>query len=398
MSKKILNHVDYTGHEIRDVSLEKLGSPLPSGVEGHIVYLTSEKIPKYFDGSNWKYFGLVQSLNPLSPITMALSSPGNFLIGIGPASHLSAGSMSQSDKIKLDGMLAIEDDTDVPHDPIAGANVIVNSVTVFGAINQLDAWNWAHVGLGVPNSNRPHLELKQSDLSTDNTLGGGGTSNDLVSSQKAIKEYVDNVAVSSGRVIVPFDPTAALGSDDLPLSYDTPEATGGGTDIVKGDQFIITTAGTVGASSFVVNPNDKLIALIDLVADNATTQLEANWTIIPATTVLDATETIKGIARLATAAETTAGTDDTTIVTPLKLQQKYDSISLWKEANNTGSGTIITVTHNFNNMKVQCSAYLNSTGEDVECIFVRSNNTVTAGVTTAPGAWTVTVFGEDLTP
>ena len=400
MSKKLLNHVDYTGHEIRKVSLEKLGSPLPSGVEGRIVYSTVEKLPKYFDGTSWKYCGLIQTLNGTAPITMTLSSPGNFIINITPASVAGAGSMSAADKIKLDGMLLIADDTDVPHDPIAGGNTIISSVNVFGALNQLDAWNWSHVGLGSPDSNRPHLELKQSDLSTDNDLGGLSTSHDYVSSQRAIKEYVDNVAVSSGRAVVPFDPTAAAGSDDLPLSYDTPEALGGGTDIVKGDQFIITTAGTVGASSFVVNPNDKLIANIDLVADDASTQLEANWTIIPATTVLDATETVKGIARLATQTETDAGTDDTTIVTPKKLEAKMATYSLIKEANNSGTGTTITVTHNFANRNVQVTAYLDADGTEMDAVFTRTTNTVQADIDSSltPGSWTVTVLGEDLTP
>lgn len=44
------------------------------------------------------------------------------------------------------------------------------------------------------------------------------------------------------------------------------------------------------------------------------------------TLIPDATESVKGIAELATQAETDAGTNDTTIITPLKLQGKIDAI------------------------------------------------------------------------
>ena len=40
----------------------------------------------------------------------------------------------------------------------------------------------------------------------------------------------------------------------------------------------------------------------------------------------DASETVKGIAEIATKAEVTAGTDDATIVTPLKLKQAVDAL------------------------------------------------------------------------
>lgn len=400
MAKQFFNHVDFNNHEIRKVILEKLGSPLPAGaVEGRILYSTVDQRPMFFNGTAWQSIGLIQGLIPLVPITIALDPLDNHYIGINPATPVASGSMSAADKTKLDTLTLVDSDDDISHDPIAGGNQIVNATKVFGATNQLDAWSYNHTGSGLPNSNRPHLELKQSDLDPDDTLGGpGGATNDKVASQKAVYNFVTNLVPTIGRVQVPFDVSSATGANDWPLSYDTPLAAGGTTDIMKGDQFIVSIAGNVGLAPVAVLPNDILIAGTDMVADAAATQIDANWTVIHHAALLAATELIAGIAEIATAAETTTGVDDTTIITPLKLQQKYDTITLWKEANNTGAGTTITVTHNFNNRNVQCSAYLNATGEDVECIFTRTNNTVQADVTTAPGAWTVTIFGEDLTP
>jgi len=400
MAKKFLNDIDLQSHEIQTVVLENLGSPLPVAPrEGRFCYSTVDKQPMFYNGSSWQYMGLVQSLSPILPITMALSAPGQYIIGIGNATTLTNGAMSAADKAKLDSLSVISSDQDVPHDPIAGGNNIITGTTSFLAVNALDAYLYAHMGSGSPASNRPHLELKQSDLDTDPTLGGGAPSDLKVASQYAIKRYVDNMIPSAIRPQVPFDPTSAAGTNDLPLSYDTPEALGGSEDILKGDQFVVTTAGTVGASLIAVNPNDLIIANLDLTADAAATQTETNWTIIAAATVLSATETVQGIAEIATQVETDAGVDDTRIVTPLKLKTYLDSVrAVIKEANNTGAGTTITVTHNFNNLNVQVGAYLNSTGESIDAVFTRTANTVQADVDASPGAWTVTVLGEDLTP
>ena len=98
-----------------------------------------------------------------------------------------------------------------------------------------------------------------------------------------------------------YDPTV---TGDYPLTYDS-EA------IEKGDSYRITAAGTMGAIT--VNPEDLLIALTD-----APAQVDANWQCVESNRD-QASETVKGVAELATQAETDAFTDDERIVTPLKL-------------------------------------------------------------------------------
>lgn len=100
----------------------------------------------------------------------------------------------------------------------------------------------------------------------------------------------------------------------------------------------------------------------------------ANWS---GRTVPDATETVKGIAEIATQAETNTGTDDARIVTPLKLANWTGRVK--KAAFNVGDGvsTVIDVTHNFGTTDIVVQVYDNSTYETVTCLVTRQTiNTV----------------------
>lgn len=99
-----------------------------------------------------------------------------------------------------------------------------------------------------------------------------------------------------------------------------------------GDVYIITVAGKIGgASGANVQIGDMLVCNT---ANSGGTQASVgvDWVIIQAN--LDqATETVAGIAAIATQAEVTAGSDDATIVTPLKLAAQ-------NAANNTAQNTV----------------------------------------------------------
>lgn len=78
----------------------------------------------------------------------------------------------------------------------------------------------------------------------------------------------------------------------------------------KSIRTLIGGSATADISGLTTTDKSSLVAAINEVDANA------------GGTPSDASETVKGIAELATQAETTTGTDDARIVTPLKLQQK----------------------------------------------------------------------------
>ena len=101
-----------------------------------------------------------------------------------------------------------------------------------------------------------------------------------------------------------YDPTV---TGNYPITYD-----GGG--VQKGDTFRITAnQADLGSGTVDVNIEDLLIALVDTPA-----QTEANWMVAESNRD-QATETVKGVAKVDTQAEVNGGTNDTGFVTALKL-------------------------------------------------------------------------------
>ena len=110
-----------------------------------------------------------------------------------------------------------------------------------------------------------------------------------------------------------------------------------------------------------------------------------------------ASETTAGIAELATQAETDAGTDDSRIITPLKLANWSGRLRKVSENIGDGSATSYVVTHNLSTRDVIIRVFPNS-GEydDVEVDVQRtSTTTATLVFATAPAsnAYRVVVIG-----
>ena len=113
---------------------------------------------------------------------------------------------------------------------------------------------------------------------------------------------VDTLVDASLKVPEAYDPA---GSGNFPTTY-------GGNAVEKGDSFRIVTADTLGTGT-IVNPEDLLIANTDTPG-----QTDANWQVVESNRS-QATETVKGVAEIATQAEVDTGTDDERIITPAKL-------------------------------------------------------------------------------
>ena len=82
------------------------------------------------------------------------------------------------------------------------------------------------------------------------------------------------------------------------------------------------------------------------------------------TTAPAATETVAGIAELATQAETDTGTDDLRIVTPLKLATWAGRSRLFPQNFGDGTATSYVITHSFNTRNVTVEVFRNSGNYD----------------------------------
>lgn len=121
-----------------------------------------------------------------------------------------------------------------------------------------------------------------------------------------------------------------------------------------------------------------------------------NWTSF-GTAAPAATESTAGIARIATQAEVDAGTDNSTIVTPLKLATWSGRIRKFATLIGDGSATQFTVTHNLNTRDVHVVVYRNSGNYDQVDVDVEHTtvNAVTIRFASAPSsnAFRVVVIG-----
>lgn len=100
-----------------------------------------------------------------------------------------------------------------------------------------------------------------------------------------------------------------------------------------------------------------------------------------------ASETVSGIAELATQAETDAGTDDLRIVTPLKLKAYVNTSKKFTALFGDGTATQYDITHNLNTKNLTVSVQIEASGEEIDCQVTRTTvNVVRINVNTAPAA------------
>lgn len=122
----------------------------------------------------------------------------------------------------------------------------------------------------------------------------------------ATKAYVDGLVDNSLKQPEAYDASV----NSYPITY-------GGGAVSAGDSFRITVAGVMGGKT--VNPEDLLIALVDTPG-----QVDGNW-MVAESNRSQATETLLGVAKIATQVLVNAGVNDTDFITPLKLKNAMDS-------------------------------------------------------------------------
>lgn len=146
----------------------------------------------------------------------------------------------------------------------------------------------------------------KEDLSNKSTSTSLGSSDTLYPTQNAVKTYVDTEVLKIGNLEGAFD---AGNSTNFPVSP---------TGTKKGDYWYISNTGTI--HSVKLNKDSILIAIVD----NPSIINASDWLAVGAN-FDQATEAVKGVAEIATQAETNTGTDDERIVTPKKLKALLDS-------------------------------------------------------------------------
>lgn len=166
-------------------------------------------------------------------------------------------------------------------------------------------------------------------ISSDNTSTITGLATPVNANDVAIKSYVDGLV---NTAIKAPDGYATNAAGDYPTDY---KSTGA---VSIGDSFYITDVSngtTVGTKT--VNVGDMLVALVD-----APGNTDTNWTIVESNRD-QASETVKGVAQIATQTETNNGLDDTKIVTPLKLATYVSNEATVAGAGLTKTGNTIDV-------------------------------------------------------
>jgi len=121
-----------------------------------------------------------------------------------------------------------------------------------------------------------------------------------------------------------------------------------------------------------------------------------NWTTF-GTAAPSASETTAGVARIATQSEVDAGTNDSTIVTPLKLANWAGRIRKYATTIGDGTATQFTITHNLGTRDVAVSVYRLSGAYDEPLVDIEhtTTNTITIRFASAPSAnsYRVVVIG-----
>lgn len=309
---KVLVNLDFNKNQALQMALQNLATHPASPADGQIYWNTTDKTCYIYDLTNttWKNIGGdLTDIQATAPLQVSIDVNGVATLTIDAASALTRGTMSIADKNKLDAA--------------------TNSNTASTIVMRDAAGNFA---AGEINA------TKVTGLSAP-TAGSDAVN----------KTYVDGLIDNSLKTPEAFAP-----SGSYPTTY-------AGNAIQKGDTFRITAAGTMGART--VNNEDLLIALVDTPA-----QVDGNWTVSESNRD-QATETVKGVVEIATQTETDTGTDDGTVVTPLKLATWFTNKNGVRKATFTAVpiGTtpgIQTLTHNFGTRSLNVTVMDESTYEE----------------------------------
>lgn len=402
MAKSILVNYDFNKNQILNVVIQVLASAPGSPAEGQVYYNSTDGTFYGWDGSGWLDLGpsggggaTNLTFSRDGTTVTVISDTGTDAI-LPTADTTNAGVMSAALWDKLDGIEALADVTDATNVDAAGATM--NSDTSLAG-------------------NGYFLD--------DDTMAANDATK--VVSQQSLVAYV-NAQIASA-ITTGMDYKGAYNA-----STNTPALDTGSPSISIGDTYAVTVAGTFFTTE--VEVGDILIAN-NTSADAATA---ADWDIVQANLTpasiksqyesnadtnaftdaeqtllgnqsgvntgdeVQATESLAGIAEIATQTETNTGTDDTRIVTPLKLatylgtdDANLNSAVRYTQQIGNGASTNIVVTHNIGRQFVTAQVFETSSPfAQIECDVEMDSTTQTSFTfNTAPTSnqYTVVIVG-----
>lgn len=392
MAKKFLTNLDLAKNQILNVALQNLASAPASPVAGQIYFNTTDVRIYFWDGTAWvDVSGDLRSVIGGSGLTATYSADGDEVTLDVNVDNATIEINADTLRVKDLGIVTAKlNDSAVTTIKINNNAVTLAKIQQIGSLKVL-------ANVTGSTANVQEVDIK--------TVVDGTAADTNLPTAKAVKDYVDAKVVGLGNLEGGWD--ASSGSFPVGSTPTGLNVSGAGTK--AGDYWYVTVAGTVDSEAF--NVGDVIVAKIA----SASTTLKADWirlesnrdqateTVMGVASIATqtetnngandtdivtpqklagrtATETRTGIAELATQAEVDAGTDDLRIVTPLKLKTFLDTYQGGFKATVavTGSGSY-TVTHNLNNTDVQVDV-INPSGETVLCDVTRTSaNVVTLG-------------------
>jgi len=336
MARNFGTAINLNQNELQNAVVQVLAAAPGTPAAGQIYYDSTLTALGYYDGTNWNYSQPDEVIENAGALAGAAPTGAQFGIDTttGNLYYVSAGNWTA-----VPGGA----DTNIGANDLALTAARTLTMGGFGlTFNGTGNVVIADSGAVTAVSQNLTADTNQIVLDSDGTNSTTLTNGTITANRTltfpdetgtlATQAYVDALVDPTLKVPEAYDPT---GTSAFPTTY-------GGNAIQAGDSFRITAAGTMASGASVVGPEDLVIALVDSATDSA-----ADWQIAESNRE-QATETLSGIAEIATAAEATTGTDDLRIMTPLKVQNALDARTFVQTTVAAGSGTPVNVTHNLN--------------------------------------------------
>jgi hypothetical protein len=352
---QFLTNLDLTKNQILNVALQNLSSPPGSPVAGQVYYNTVDKAIYFWDSTQW--------VNISGDITAVVAGSG--LTGGGTGGSVTLDVNVDNATIEVDNDIVRVKDLGITTAKLNDGAV----TTIKIGANQVTLAKLAQVANNTVIGNTSGGTATPSEVIIVTDLASASST--TLATSAAIKTYIDTNVGNLGNLEGAWD--ASSGSFPVGSS---PVA---GTK--AGDYWYVSVAGTTGGVAF--NVGDVIVAKIN----NASTSTSSDWIQLEVNRD-QATETVLGLAEIATQTEVNTGTDDQRIVTPLKLKTFIDNRTGGYAANiGNGSATSYAVSHGLGTIDVNVMLKDNSTLAQVFAdVVITDANTVTISFAVAPAS------------